>query len=68
VAPDDIIASKVAANRVKDRESLPRRAPFRELLAETSVAVDFGWRESSGPIRRLAAVEARKWSRSTFML
>lgn len=28
--PDDIIASKVAANRVKDRESLPRLKAFRE--------------------------------------
>jgi hypothetical protein len=28
--PDDIIASKVAANRVKDRESLPRLRAFRE--------------------------------------
>jgi hypothetical protein len=27
--PDDIIASKVAANRVKDRESLPRLRSFR---------------------------------------
>jgi len=27
---DDIIASKVAANRVKDRESLPRLQSFRE--------------------------------------
>jgi hypothetical protein len=27
---DDIIASKVAANRVKDRESLPRLRAFRE--------------------------------------
>lgn len=27
---DDIIASKVAANRVKDRESLPRLEAFRE--------------------------------------
>ena len=27
---DDIIASKVAANRVKDRESLPRLTAFRE--------------------------------------
>jgi hypothetical protein len=27
---DDIIASKVAANRVKDRESLPRLQAFRE--------------------------------------
>lgn len=29
---DDIIASKVAANRVKDRESLPRLRAFREYL------------------------------------
>jgi hypothetical protein len=28
--PDDIIASKVAANRVKDRESLPRLRAFRD--------------------------------------
>jgi len=28
--PDDIIASKVAANRVKDRESLPRLKAFRD--------------------------------------
>jgi len=28
--PDDIIASKRAANRVKDRESLPRLLAFRE--------------------------------------
>jgi hypothetical protein len=28
--PDDIIASKVAANRVKDRESLPRLRSFRD--------------------------------------
>jgi len=28
--PDDIIASKVAANRVRDRESLPRLRAFRE--------------------------------------
>jgi hypothetical protein len=28
--PDDIIASKQAANRVKDRESLPRLRAFRE--------------------------------------
>ena len=27
---DDIIASKLAANRVKDRESLPRLLAFRE--------------------------------------
>ncbi len=27
---DDIIASKAAANRVKDRESLPRLRAFRE--------------------------------------
>ena len=28
--PDDIIASKAAANRVRDRESLPRLRSFRE--------------------------------------
>jgi len=28
--PDDIIASKAAANRVKDRESLPRLKSFRD--------------------------------------
>jgi hypothetical protein len=28
--PDDIIASKEAANRVRDRESLPRLRAFRE--------------------------------------
>jgi hypothetical protein len=28
--PDDIIASKAAANRVKDREGLPRLRAFRE--------------------------------------
>lgn len=28
--PDDIIASKAAANRVKDREALPRLRAFRE--------------------------------------
>lgn len=28
--PDDIIASKAAANRLKDRESLPRLRAFRE--------------------------------------
>jgi hypothetical protein len=28
--PDDIIASKLAANRLKDRESLPRLMAFRE--------------------------------------
>jgi hypothetical protein len=28
--PDDIIRSKVAANRVKDRESLPRLVAFRD--------------------------------------
>lgn len=28
--PDDIIASKAAANRTKDRESLPRLVAFRE--------------------------------------
>jgi hypothetical protein len=29
---DDIIASKVAANRQKDRESLPRLEAFRRYL------------------------------------
>ncbi len=28
--PDDIIASKMAANRVRDRESLPRLKAFRD--------------------------------------
>jgi hypothetical protein len=28
--PDDIIRSKVTANRVKDRESLPRLIAFRD--------------------------------------
>jgi hypothetical protein len=28
--PDDIIASKVAANRARDRESLPRLRAFRD--------------------------------------
>ena len=28
--PDDIIASKTAANRTRDRESLPRLRSFRE--------------------------------------
>ena len=28
--PDDIIASEAAANRVKDRESLPRLRAFRD--------------------------------------
>jgi hypothetical protein len=32
---DDIIASKVAANRAKDRESLPRLRAFREYLRRT---------------------------------
>ncbi len=32
---DDIIASKEAANRVKDRESLPRLRAFRDYLAGT---------------------------------
>ncbi|HLL90826.1 MAG TPA: hypothetical protein VK324_16110 [Tepidisphaeraceae bacterium] len=32
--PDDIIASKVAANRVKDRESLPRLQSFRDYWIE----------------------------------
>ncbi|CAN5880164.1 hypothetical protein BH18ACI5_BH18ACI5_10680 [soil metagenome] len=31
--PDDIIASKTAANRVKDRESLPRLRAFRDYWA-----------------------------------
>lgn len=31
---DDIIASKVASNRVKDRESLPRLRSFREFWIE----------------------------------
>ncbi len=34
--PDDIIASKMAANRVKDRESLPRLRAFREYLDGTA--------------------------------
>ncbi len=33
--PDDIIASKAAANRVKDRESLPRLIAFREYWIRT---------------------------------
>src|SRR4051812_49306297 len=33
--PDDIIASKRAANRVKDRESLPRLIAFREYWERT---------------------------------
>ena len=32
---DDIIASKAATNRVKDRESLPRLKAFREYLRRT---------------------------------
>ena len=32
--PDDIIASKAAANRAKDRESLPRLRSFREYWME----------------------------------
>lgn len=32
---DDIIASKAATNRVKDRESLPRLRAFREYLRRT---------------------------------
>lgn len=32
--PDDIIASKEAANRVKDRESLPRLRSFRDYWAQ----------------------------------
>lgn len=31
--PDDIIASKAATNRVKDRESLPRVRAFRDYWA-----------------------------------
>ena len=31
--PDDIIASKAATNRVKDRESLPRLRAFRDYWA-----------------------------------
>jgi hypothetical protein len=34
--PDDIIRSKEAANRVKDRESLPRLRAFREYWLRTS--------------------------------
>ena len=33
---DDIIASKAAANRLRDRESLPRLRAFREFLLKTS--------------------------------
>ena len=33
--PDDIIASKVAANRAKDRESLPRLRSFRDYWKKT---------------------------------
>lgn len=33
--PDDIIASKQAANRQKDRESLPRLIAFREFWRQT---------------------------------
>jgi hypothetical protein len=33
---DDIIASKEAANRVRDRESLPRLRAFREWLRSKS--------------------------------
>jgi hypothetical protein len=43
--PDDIIASKAAANREKDRESLPRLRAFREYWARTSHA---GSRRESG--------------------
>lgn len=32
--PDDIIASKAAANRVRDRESLPRLKAFRDYWAK----------------------------------
>ncbi|MFL5341191.1 MAG: hypothetical protein ACJ8F7_13675 [Gemmataceae bacterium] len=32
--PDDIIASKVAANRAKDRESLPRLVAFRDYWSQ----------------------------------
>jgi len=34
--PDDIIASKEAANRLKDRESLPRLRAFREYWKRTA--------------------------------
>jgi len=33
--PDDIIRSKEAANRVKDRESLPRLRAFRDYWLRT---------------------------------
>jgi hypothetical protein len=33
--PDDIIASKAATNRVKDRESLPRLRSFRDYWIRT---------------------------------
>ena len=33
--PDDIVRSKLAANRVKDRESLPRLESFREYWLRT---------------------------------
>jgi hypothetical protein len=33
--PDDIIRSKEAANRIKDRESLPRLRAFREYWLRT---------------------------------
>jgi hypothetical protein len=33
--PDDIIASKVAANRTKDRESLDRLRSFRDYWLQT---------------------------------
>jgi hypothetical protein len=35
--PDDIIASKQAANRVKDRESLPRLLAFRDYWRRTHI-------------------------------
>jgi hypothetical protein len=36
---DDIIASKAATNRVKDRESLPRLRSFREYWTKKHVEV-----------------------------
>lgn len=38
--PDDIIASKMAANRVKDRESLPRLQAFRDYWKAKQVTRD----------------------------
>ncbi len=38
--PDDIIASKVAANRVKDRESLPRLRAFRDYWMARQASLD----------------------------